>query len=352
MRQTSNLHVVTSTPLPSPAVIKAATPISERQADAVAACREAIKSLFFSDTRRLLVVVGPCSIHDTEAARAYAELLLTERQRHADELEIVMRVYFEKPRTTTGWKGLINDPHLDGSHDMDTGLRTARCLLSDIVAMGLPTAGEMLDPITPHYLADLIAWGAIGARTTESQTHRMLASGVSMPIGFKNGTDGSLQVAVDAITAAAHSHHFLGIGDDGLVSVIRTTGNGHCHVVLRGGASGPNHGSEAVAAAAAACRKAGVCDRLMVDCSHGNSLKDHNRQSLVAADLAEQIAAGNSPVRGVMIESFLMAGKQPFPRPRSELVPGQSITDACIDFPATRAILDGLADAVRRWRSA
>lgn len=346
MRQTDNLHVVDTTPLVTPLDLRSELPISPRVADVVASTRDAIRAILRHDDRRLLAVVGPCSIHDVDAAREYAERLLEVRDQFKDELLVVMRVYFEKPRTTTGWKGLINDPHLDGSHDMATGLRMARKLLLALGESGLPCATEMLDPVSPQYLAELVAWTGIGARTSESQTHREMASGLSMPVGFKNSTDGSIAPAVNAMSASRHSHRFLGIDSNGRVSVVRTTGNPDCHLVLRGGSSAPNYDPASVAAAASVLDQAGLCGRVMVDCSHGNAQKDYRKQSVALDSIASQIAAGSARVMGVMIESNLVAGRQNFPSPDRRLVYGQSITDACVDFPSTYSMLQKLAGAV------
>jgi 3-deoxy-7-phosphoheptulonate synthase len=343
MRETNNLHIVDTTPLITPTQLKDELPISERGAETVAAARDAIRRMLQGDDPRVLVVVGPCSIHDVDGAHDYADRLLKLRDECADPLLILMRVYFEKPRTTTGWKGLINDPHLDGSHDMATGLRLARKLLLDLAEKGLPTATEMLDPIVPQYLADLVSWTAIGARTTESQTHREMASGLSMPVGFKNGTDGIITTAVNAMSAARQSHRFLGIDSLGRVSMVSTTGNSDCHLVLRGGSTGPNYDPENVAIAATVLERADLCKRIMVDCSHDNAQKDFLRQSHVLRDLASQLRVGDSALLGVMIESNLVAGKQRFPAPRKELVYGQSITDGCVDFPTTVSMLRELA---------
>ncbi|HEV8715879.1 MAG TPA: 3-deoxy-7-phosphoheptulonate synthase [Candidatus Binatia bacterium] len=345
MRETNNLHVVDTSPLITPTQLKRELPISERAAETVAATRDAIRTILLGEDSRLLAVVGPCSIHDVEAARDYTERLLKAREEFADQLLIVMRVYFEKPRTTTGWKGLINDPHLDGSHDMATGLRLARQLLLDLAEEGLPAATEMLDPITPQYLADLVTWTGIGARTSESQTHREMASGLSMPVGFKNSTDGSIAPAVNAMSAALHPHRFLGIDSEGQVSIVSTTGNPDCHLVLRGGTNGPNYDAESIAIAARVLQQSELCTRIMVDCSHGNTQKDFRRQPVALNNVATQIRAGNAHLMGVMIESNLVAGKQPFPVPRHQLVYGQSITDACVDFPTTHAMLRELAEA-------
>ncbi len=345
MRQTNNLHVVDTSPLVTPTALKQELPISEQVAETVATTRDAIRAILQGEDHRLLAVVGPCSIHDVDAARDYAEHLVKAREELRDRLLIVMRVYFEKPRTTTGWKGLINDPHLDDSYDMATGLRLARKLLLDLAQAGLPVATEMLDPITPQYLAELVSWTGIGARTSESQTHREMASGLSMPVGFKNSTDGSIAPAVNAISAALHPHRFLGIDSEGQVSVVSTTGNPDCHLVLRGGANAPNYDAESLAIAAKVLHQSNLCTRIMIDCSHGNAQKDFNRQRLVLSDVAAQIRSGSSRSMGVMIESNLVAGKQPFPAPRHQLVYGQSITDPCVDFPTTVAMLRELAEA-------
>lgn len=345
MRETNNLHVVDTAPLITPTQIKSELSISEHAADTVATTRDAIRAILHGTDPRLLVVVGPCSIHDVEAAHDYASRLLRAQSEFADRLLIVMRVYFEKPRTTTGWKGLINDPHLDGTHDVATGLRLARRLLLDLAEQGLPAATEMLDPITPQYLADLVVWTGIGARTSESQPHREMASGLSMPVGFKNSTDGSIAPAVNAISAAQYPHRFLGIDSDGQVSIVSTTGNPDCHLVLRGGANTPNYDTESIAIATTVLKQADLCTRVMVDCSHGNTQKDFRRQPLALSNVAAQVRAGGSQLIGVMIESNLVAGKQPFPAPRHQLVYGQSITDACVDFPTTLAMLRELADA-------
>jgi len=346
MRQTNNLHVVDTSPLITPTELRQELPISERVADTVATTRDAIRAILQGEDRRVLTVVGPCSIHDVDAARDYAEHLLKAREELSDQLLIVMRVYFEKPRTTTGWKGLINDPHLDGSHDMAVGLRLARKLLLDLAAAGLPSATEMLDPITPQYLAELVTWTGIGARTSESQTHREMASGLSMPVGFKNSTDGSIAPAVNAMSAAIHSHRFLGIDSDGKVSIVSTTGNPDCHLVLRGGSNAPNYDAENVKIAAKVLQQSNLNTRIMVDCSHGNTQKDFRKQAIALTSVATQLRAGSSLLMGVMIESNLVAGKQTFPAPRHQLVYGQSITDPCVDFPTTHIMLRELAEAV------
>jgi 3-deoxy-7-phosphoheptulonate synthase len=303
---------------------------------------------------RLLVVMGPCSIHDPAAAIEYAKRLKVVRDQHADTLEIVMRVYFEKPRTTVGWKGLINDPYLDESYRIDEGLRIARQLLIEINRLGLPAGSEFLDVISPQYIGDLIAWGAIGARTTESQVHRELASGISAPIGFKNGTDGNIRIATDAIQAAARGHHFLSVHKNGQVAIVQTAGNKDCHVILRGGKA-PNYDAQSVAAACKDLEAAGLPATLMVDCSHANSSKQHERQLLVAQDVAEQVAQGSRRVFGLMIESHLQAGAQKFTPGKDDpqaLRYGQSITDACLGWDDSLTALDGLSRAVQKRRAA
>ncbi len=356
MRQTADLHVVDTRPLAPPAEIHAAFPLTDAASELVATTRDRIRDIVHGRDRRLLVVVGPCSIHDVAAAREYGERLLDLRRRHADTLEVVMRVYFEKPRTTVGWKGLINDPHLDGSFDINAGLRLARGLLRELAELGMPAATELLDPIIPQYLADLVAWTAIGARTTESQTHREMASGLSMPVGFKNGTDGSLAAAVNAMVAAGSPHHFLGIDARGQAAIVATTGNPDGHLVLRGGKHGPNYDAAHIARAAAELARHQVAPRVMVDCSHDNAAKDHTRQAAVAAAVAAQVAAGGAEIMGAMIESHLVAGRQDAPRragrTRAELVYGQSITDACVDFAGAGTMLESLSQAVSAGRSA
>ncbi|MEY2643441.1 MAG: hypothetical protein RLZZ611_90 [Cyanobacteriota bacterium] len=357
MIPTSDLHVVETRPLVAPALLHRELPLSEAAAASVRDARERIKAILRGDDRRLLVIVGPCSVHDVAAAKEYAAAIAEEHHRHRDQLEVVMRVYFEKPRTTVGWKGLINDPHLDGSYDINTGLRLARGLLLHLADMGLPAATELLDPVVPQYIADLIGWTAIGARTTESQTHREMASGLSMPIGFKNGTDGSAATAINAMEAAARPHHFLGINQDGHAAIVTTTGNPDGHLVLRGGKQGTNYHAEAIEAAAAALAKDGLPARVMVDCSHGNSNKDYRRQSEVAAQVAQQLRGGSRHVMGVMIESHLVAGSQKIPTDLAQLdvralTYGQSITDACIDLSSTRELLAQLAAAVAEGQKA
>ncbi|HVL55265.1 MAG TPA: 3-deoxy-7-phosphoheptulonate synthase AroG [Burkholderiaceae bacterium] len=325
-------------------------PITDRGTATVLEGRAAIHRVLHGTDDRLLVVVGPCSIHDVAAAREYAKRLVAQRERLRDRLEIVMRVYFEKPRTTVGWKGLINDPDLDGSFNINKGLRRARELLVDINDLGLPAGTEYLDMITPQYVADLITWGAIGARTTESQVHRELASGLSCPVGFKNGTDGNLRIALDAIKAASQPHHFLSVTKGGHSAIVSTNGNDDCHMILRGG-SKPNYDRASVDAA---CREAGAASlacRLMIDASHGNSQKKHENQLLVIRDIADQLADGESRIFGVMIESHLIAGRQDLV-PGRELAYGQSITDGCIGWDDTVSALDLLAEAVSERRVA
>ncbi len=340
MQKTSDLNVVETRPLPSPGELLAALPKSEAQADFVTRSRREIHRLIFTSEKRFLLIVGPCSIHDLQAGRDYAARLARLAAEVSDRIMIVMRVYFEKPRTTVGWKGLIMDPHLDGSHDIATGLRTARTFLREVLDLGLPTATELLDPITPQYIADLICWSAIGARTTESQTHRQLASGLSMPLGFKNGTDGSITNAINAIKAAAQPQTFLGIHPQtGTASAVVTRGNPACHVVLRGGATGPNYSPAHIAQTEQLLEKAGLPKSILVDCSHDNSAKKPERQPEVVRALVAQITAGNTSIMGAMIESNLEAGNQPFPQPKESLRYGVSITDGCIDWSTTETMV-------------
>lgn len=339
MQRTSDLNVVETRALPSPAALLAALPKTEAQAAFIARAREEIHRLIFTDDRRFLLIIGPCSIHDTKAGREYAQRLATLAREVADRVMIVMRVYFEKPRTTVGWKGLVMDPHLDGTHDIANGLRIGRSFLQDVLDLGLPTATEFLDPITPQYVADLVCWGAIGARTTESQTHRQMASGLSMPLGFKNGTDGSIQTAINAIKAASQPQTFLGINLDGAASAVVTRGNPNCHVVLRGGSAGPNYGAEPIAKTEAILAKAGLPKAILVDASHDNSSKQPERQPEVVHALLAQIAAGNTSIMGAMVESNLESGNQPFPQPLEQLRYGVSITDGCIDWATTEKLV-------------
>jgi len=343
---TLNVRVVTTTPLPNPASIRSEITVSERATQAVLRARSEISRVIAGHDPRKLVVIGPCSVHDPDAAIDYALKLKKLSEPLGDRLLVVMRVYFEKPRTTVGWKGLINDPELDGSDDIPAGLRKARRLLLEVNEIGLPAATEFLDPIVPQYISDLIAWAAIGARTTESQTHREMASGLSMPVGFKNGTDGSLSAAINAMVAAAQAHSFLGVNDIGQVAVVRTQGNPEGHVVLRGGTSGPNYKREHIEAAARQLAKAQVNQRVLVDCAHGNSGKSVEQQAVVAFELADQIAQGNENVLGLMIESNIKAGRQDITGPKESLEYGQSITDPCIDFDTTVRVLEQLAASV------
>lgn len=346
-RLVDDVRIRTTRPLIPPAILIDEIPRTERSTQVVYETRATLKQIVFGNDRRLLVVVGPCSIHDPAAARAYAEKLLPIRERFADKLAIVMRAYFEKPRTVGGWKGFIYDPDLDGSHHINQGLRMARTLLHDFCDMGMPCATEFLDPTVPQFIADFIAWGAIGARTVESQTHRELASGLSMPIGFKNATDGRVQPAIDAVLAARMPHWFASNTKDGLASHFQSTGNDTGHIVLRGGTrSGPNFDESHVLEAAGRLEKAGLPARLMVDCSHGNSAKDHTRQRCVIEEIARQLAGGSGHVHGVMIESNLVAGRQDW-SPETPLTFGQSITDACVDLRETEEMLETLAGAVR-----
>ncbi len=348
---TDDLRIRSRLPLLPPALLLQELRPTERATEVVALARRDASAILAGKDDRLLVVVGPCSVHDPKAALDYAKLLLPEAKKHAADLLIVMRVYFEKPRTTVGWKGLINDPEVDGSFKINDGLRIGRRLLADIADLGLPSASEFLDPITPQYIADLVAYGAIGARTTESQIHRELASGLSMPVGFKNGTDGSIQVAVDACLSARSSHWFPSVTKDGAVAIFQTSGNPDAHVILRGGSrTGPNYGADFVADAEARLEKAGISTRLMIDCSHGNSSKDHRRQSLVAADIAEQVSRGSKIIGGVMIESHLVEGRQDW-KGRDASTYGCSITDACISFEQTIPILQQLAESVHQRRA-
>jgi 3-deoxy-7-phosphoheptulonate synthase len=350
MRETKNLRVVDTAVLQSPNQVLRELPLGDRAAELVFRARGELEAVLNGSDRRRVVIVGPCSIHDPEAALDYAVRLLKLRERLMDSLVIVMRVYFEKPRTTVGWKGLINDPHLDGTFDIPTGICVARRLLRDIAEMGLPAATEMLDPIIPQYIADVVAWSAIGARTTESQTHREMASGLSMPVGFKNGTDGSLGSAINAIIAASRPHSFLGVDGEGRVGVVRTSGNPHAHLVLRGGSRGPNFARAAVEQAGQALAKAGVKTGVLVDCSHDNSAKDPARQPAVLADVGAQLRAGEQHILGVMLESHLRAGRQELVD-KAQLAYGQSITDGCIAFDETIATLESFADSVRAANS-
>jgi 3-deoxy-7-phosphoheptulonate synthase len=337
MLQTRNIRVARLEPLTPPRLLREELPATDADYQVVVRARDTIRAILAGRDPRLVAVVGPCSIHDPEAAVEYARRLSELARRVEDTLFVVMRVYFEKPRTTIGWKGLINDPHLNGSNDMQLGLRLARRLLLDITRLGLPAGTELLDPIVPQYVADLISWSAVGARTTESQTHREMASGLSMPVGFKNSTDGNLAVAVNAMESARHPHTFLGIDDQGTASVVHTTGNPDGHVILRGG-SKPNYDAASLRACETLLRAKRLPWRVMVDCSHAQTGKDYTRQPEVLADLVRQIRDGGSPIMGFMLESNLAAGNQPV-ADRGRLTYGVSITDACIDWPATARCL-------------
>ncbi|MFF5992106.1 3-deoxy-7-phosphoheptulonate synthase [Prauserella flavalba] len=335
-------------PLLSPALLREEHPMDAAVAKTVAQGRADTVDILDGRDDRLLVVAGPCSVHDPEAALDYARRLAAHAEKVRDQLHIVMRVYFEKPRTTLGWKGLINDPDLDGSFAVNKGLRLARQLLLDVSALGLPVGCEFLDPITPQFISDTVSWGSIGARTAASQVHRQLCSALSMPVGIKNSTEGDVQVAVDATRAAAASHVFPGINSDGLAALFTTAGNPDCHVILRGSSAGPNHDAETVADTLARLRKAGLPERVLVDASHGNSGKDHHRQAGVVSELAARIGAGERGITGLMLESFLEGGRQDLTLGRAgELAYGQSITDACVDWDTTATLLDDLAAAVR-----
>ncbi|ACB33212.1 phospho-2-dehydro-3-deoxyheptonate aldolase [Leptothrix cholodnii SP-6] len=351
--QTDDERIVDVVPLPPPEHLIRFFPISGTPVETlIGQTRHTIREILHGRDDRLLVIIGPCSIHDPAAALEYARRLLPLRQKYAGTLEVVMRVYFEKPRTTVGWKGLINDPYLDESYRIDEGLRIARQLLLDINRLGMPAGSEFLDTISPQYIGDLIAWGAIGARTTESQVHRELASGLSAPIGFKNGTDGNIKIATDAIQAAAGAHHFLSVHKNGQVSIVETRGNKDCHVILRGGKA-PNYDAESVAAACKDLAAAKLEQRLMVDCSHANSSKQHQRQIDVARDIAAQMAGGSRSIFGVMVESHLVAGAQKFSPGKDDprnLAFGQSITDACIGWDDSEQVLEILHQAVQARR--
>jgi 3-deoxy-7-phosphoheptulonate synthase len=345
---TDDLRIARLQMLSPPSQVIGEAPSSFMIDETVSAARGAVHDILHGLDDRLVVVIGPCSIHDPTAALDYARRLTAERLRHTDELEVLMRVYFEKPRTTVGWKGLINDPGLDGGFRINDGLRLARRVLLDITALGLPAACEFLDVTTPQYIADLVAWGAIGARTTESQVHREMASGLSCPVGFKNGTNGDVKIAVDAVLAALNPHHFLSVNKEGRAAIVTTVGNDDAHIVLRGGAT-PNYDAASIAAAAADLAKAGLPERLMVDASHANSGKRHENQPGVVADLCAQLAGGEGRIMGVMVESHLVAGRQDLV-PGRALTYGQSITDACIDWETSVRVLDDLAEAVRERR--
>jgi 3-deoxy-7-phosphoheptulonate synthase len=346
-QNTDDIRIAALNPLIPPAILMEEAPISDDGSQTVAETRQAIGRCLRGEDSRLVVVVGPCSIHDPKAALEYAGLLREQAERLADELIVIMRVYFEKPRTSVGWKGLINDPFIDGSFRINKGLRIARGLLCELADLGLPAGCEFLDTIMPQFIADLVSWGAIGARTTESQVHRELASGMSCPIGFKNATTGNVQVAVDAIEAASRPHHFLSVTKQSVAAIVSTRGNQDCHVIMRGGHDGPNYDAASLAAASALLRKNGIHPRLMVDCSHGNSEKDANNQPLVATALADRLAENDNTVFGVMLESNIEAGRQDVVAD-TPLTYGKSITDACLGWEDTVPVLETLAQAVRR----
>ncbi|WP_325894469.1 3-deoxy-7-phosphoheptulonate synthase AroG [Grimontia sp. NTOU-MAR1] len=348
--QTDDVRISKIKELLPPVAVLEKFPATENASETVFNARQAIHNILNDKDDRLLVIIGPCSIHDPEAAVEYGKKLKVIRDKLSDKLEIVMRVYFEKPRTTVGWKGLINDPYLDNSFKLNDGLRMGRKLLLDITDMGLPTAGEFLDMITPQYMGDLISWGAIGARTTESQVHRELASGLSCPVGFKNGTDGNIKIATDAISSAESPHHFLSVTKYGHSAIVETAGNEDCHIILRGGKE-PNYSAEHVAAITEQLDSAKLRNKLMIDFSHANSSKQYKRQVVVGEDVANQIAGGNDAIFGVMIESHLVEGRQDLVDGKAPTY-GQSITDACIGWDDTEKVLNTLADAVQERRAA
>ena len=339
MESISDIHVSSNLALPSPLELLMQLPASAGNAAFVARSRQEIREIIFGNDPRLLVIAGPCSIHDTSAGLEYAERFAKLAEQVKDQMLLVMRVYFEKPRTTVGWKGLIMDPHLDGTNQIEKGLQVARRFLLDVLDLGIPTATELLDPITPQYIADLICWSAIGARTTESQTHRQMASGLSMPLGFKNGTLGNLEPAINAIKAATQPQTFLGVGMDGRASAVTTTGNPDCHIILRGGDGGPNYDELSVKATRELLMKSGLKPAIMIDASHGNCRKDERLMPAVFEDIVRQRAAGDTSIIGSMLESNLVGGAQKFPQPLDQLVYGQSITDACIDWETTEKLL-------------
>ena len=349
MYNTDNIRIKDIRPLISPGLLLEEIPLTEQSTHAVNLTRQAVADILHGKDPRLVVVVGPCSIHDPDAAYDYARKLKGEIDKYQDDLCIIMRVYFEKPRTTVGWKGLINDPNLDSSFDINKGLRSARQLLQQINHLGVPTGSEFLDTIIPQYISDLTSWAAIGARTTESQIHRELASGLSMPVGFKNGTSGNVQIAVDAVYAAQQPHNFLGVSKQGLASIVGTQGNPNCHIILRGASDGPNYSAKNIGEAVTLLEKRQLTPRLMVDCSHGNSQKDHTKQMSVLNDLCQQIQNGSQAIMGVMLESNLIAGNQKIV-PDKELAYGQSITDACIGWEETQQALALLSATLRQLR--
>ena len=347
---TDDLRITSLREVSSPLEVHSEYPITDIAAETIFETRQAAHRILHGEDDRLLVIVGPCSIHDTKAALEYADLIKSAREQYSDDLLIIMRVYFEKPRTTVGWKGLINDPHLDNSFDINTGIRKARKLLLDINNKGVPAGTEFLDLISPQYVADLVSWGAIGARTTESQGHRELASGLSCPVGFKNSTNGGFSIAIDAIGAASHPHHFLSLTKEGKSAIFQTSGNEDCHIILRGGNDAPNYDAASVAHAVEKLEGANIDSGVMIDFSHANSLKQHKRQIDVGNDVSAQISAGNSSIKGVMIESHLNEGRQNN-EPNTPLKYGVSITDACVSWTDTEPMLDTLAKAVQQRRS-
>lgn len=348
--QNDDTRIAGMRPLLPPAILIEELPLSEKASQTVESGRNESAAILSGEDERLIVVVGPCSIHDTKAAMEYANLLLAAAEQHKADLQIIMRVYFEKPRTVVGWKGLINDPEINGSFNINTGLRIGRRLLLDICELGLPTGAEFLDTIIPQFIADTIAWSAIGARTTESQVHRELASGLSMPVGFKNGTSGNVQIAIDAVRSSQQPHWFPSVTKQGVTAIFQTTGNPSSHVILRGGnRTGPNYEAKDIEPILESLNEFKLPPYLVVDCSHGNSNKDYRRQTEVASNLAEQIAAGQKGIAGIMLESHLVAGRQDY-NESGDNVYGQSITDGCIDFEATAAVLNELAAAVRARR--
>jgi 3-deoxy-7-phosphoheptulonate synthase len=344
-QRVTDVHVVENVPLPAPRALVEEVPGGEREVGLVSRSRQEIRDILFGEDDRFLVVVGPCSIHDVKAGREYAERLAGLSEELSEKILVVMRVYFEKPRTTVGWKGLIMDPHLDGSHDISVGLRLAREFLKEVLDLGLPTATELLDPITPQYIADLISWSAIGARTSESQTHRQMASGLSMPLGFKNTTFGGITPAINAIQAAGKTQTFLGVSEDGRASSVTTSGNPDCHLILRGGDDGPNFGVDAVREVEGMLEKSGLAPAIMIDASHANCGKDQARMPGVFREIVEERMSGMTSIRGAMLESNLVAGSQKFPQALEDLRYGQSITDECIDWETTEELLRWAASA-------
>jgi 3-deoxy-7-phosphoheptulonate synthase len=347
-RDIDDLRIKSIRPVVPPALLLEELPVNEEVSEHIANSRDEIANVIKGEDDRLMVVIGPCSIHDTKAAREYADKLKEAADKYRDELLIIMRVYFEKPRTTVGWKGLINDPDIDESHNINKGLRKARGLLLYLAEIGLPSGTEFLDVITPQFIADVCCWGAIGARTTESQVHRQLASGLSVPVGFKNGTDGNIKIAVDALRSAAHSHTFLSVTKQGTSAIVETGGNPDCHIILRGSTQGPNYDADSIEETVEMLRQHDLHDAVMVDCSHGNSGKDHTVQPKVTANVAEQIRNGSKLISGVMLESHLVAGRQDYVE--GEDTYGQSITDNCMGWDTSLDVLADFADAVKQRR--